>query len=113
MGNYTGVVLNAASTLTVTCTNTTSFNIGLNAGTYTGATVTTRRMTGPGGASLNYKLFRDSGLTLNWGSTVGSDTFSSTGNGLAQNFSVYGQIPAGQLVTPGTYNDTIVATITY
>jgi spore coat protein U-like protein len=113
MGNYAGVKLNANSTLTVTCTNTTSFNIGLSAGTSPGATVMTRKMTGPGSAMLNYSLFRDSGLTQNWGMTVGTDTLSSTGNGVAQNFSVYGQIPAGQFVTPGTYNDTIIATITY
>ena len=113
MGNYSGALLNATSALTVTCTNTTVFNIGLNAGTATGATVTTRKMTGPGSATLNYKLFRDSGLTQNWGMTVGTDTFSSTGSGLAQQITVYGQIPAGQFVTPGTYNDTIIATITY
>jgi spore coat protein U-like protein len=113
MGNYSGAVVNATSLLTVTCTNTTVFNIGLNAGTSPGATVTTRKMTGPGSATLNYNLFRNSGLTQNWGNTVGTDTFSSTGNGLAQSFSVYGQIPAGQFVAPGTYNDTIIATITY
>jgi spore coat protein U-like protein len=113
MGTYSGALLNATSLLTVTCTNTTVFNIGLNAGTSTGATVTTRKMTGPGSATLNYNLFRNSALTQNWGMTVGTDTFSSTGNGLAQNFTVYGQVPAGQFVAPGTYNDTIIATITY
>ena len=56
--------------MTVTCTNTTTFNIGLNAGTATGATVTTRKMTGPASATLNYKLFRDSARTQNWGNTV-------------------------------------------
>ena len=113
MGNYAGVTLNATSTVTVTCTNTTTFNIGLNAGTSAGATVTTRKMTGTGSATLNYSLFRDSGYSQNWGSTVGTDTLGSSGTGGAQNFVVYGQIPAGQFVAPGTYNDTIIATITY
>ena len=112
-GTYSGALINTSSALSVTCTDTTVFNIGLNAGTATGATVTTRKMTGPSSAKLNYSLFRDSGRTLNWGNTVGSDTLSSTGTGVAQPFSVYGQIPAGQYVVPGAYADTIIATVTY
>lgn len=112
-GNYAGAKVTANSTVTATCTNTTSFNISLNAGTSAGATVTSRQMTGPSASTLRYNLFRDSALTQNWGMTVGADTLASTGNGLPQNFSVYGVIQAGQSVIPGTYNDTIIATITY
>ena len=70
-------------------------------------------MTGPASALLGYKLFRDSGRTLNWGNTVGTDTVSGTGNGIAQLLTVYGQVPAGQFPRPGNYADTITATITY
>jgi spore coat protein U-like protein len=112
-GTYAGLLINASSVLTVTCTNTTAFNIGLNAGTSTGATVTTRKMTGPASATLSYKLFRDSARTQNWGNTVGTDTLLSQGNGTARQYSVYGQIPAGQYVAPGAYADTIIATVTY
>jgi spore coat protein U-like protein len=112
-GTYTGSLINAASALTVTCTNTTAFNIGLNAGTATGATVTTRKMTGPASATMNYALFRDSNRTLNWGNTIGTDTLISQGNGSALQYGVYGQIPAGQFPQPGNYADTITATITY
>jgi spore coat protein U-like protein len=112
-GAYSGLQINAASALTVTCTNTTVFNIGLNAGTATGATVTTRKMTGPASATLRYSLFRDSSRTQNWGNTVGTDTLPSTGTGTAQMFNVFGEIPAGQYVAPGAYADTIIATVTY
>jgi spore coat protein U-like protein len=112
-GTYTGLLINASSLLTVTCTNTTVFNIGLNAGTAPGATVTTRKMTGPASATLVYSLFRDSVRTQNWGNTVGTDTLLSTGIGTAQQFNVYGRIPAGQYVAPGAYADTIIATVTY
>ena len=112
-GTYTGVVANANSTITVTCTNTTPYNVGLNAGTATGATVTTRKMTGPSGAALNYALYQDSGFTKNWGLTIGTDTVAGTGNGSAQTLTVYGNIPAGQYVTPGAYLDTITATVSY
>jgi spore coat protein U-like protein len=112
-GSYTGAISQVNTTVTVTCTNTTPYNLGLNAGLATGATVTTRSMTGPASALLSYQLFRDAGHTLNWGVTIGTDTVPLTGNGAAQVETVYGQILAGQFVTPGSYADTITATVTY
>lgn len=112
-GNYTGAVIDSTSTISVTCTNTTTYNVGLSAGTATGATVTNRSMTGPGSALLHYKLFRDSAKTLNWGNTVGTDTLASTGSGNLQSLTVYGELVAGQYVAPGDYTDTITATVTY
>ena len=112
-GTYTGVQIAATSTLQVTCTNTTPYNVGLNPGTATGATVTTRKMTGPASATLNYSLTQDSGHTINWGQTVGTDTVAGTGNGAAQALTVYGLLAAGQYPAPGAYSDTITATVTY
>ena len=112
-GIYTGLVRDVASTLTITCTNTTTYNVGLDAGTATGATVTTRKMTGPTSAKLNYAMYRNSTRTLNWGNTVGSDTLSSTGNGSAQLSNVFGRLAGGQVVPVGAYSDTIIVTVTY
>ncbi len=56
------------------CSNALAYNIGLNAGTATGATVTNRKMTGPGRERLTYRLCRNSSRTQNWGNTVGVDT---------------------------------------
>ena len=112
-GTYNGVVNNSTSSLTISCTNSTTYNVGLNAGLATGATVTNRSMTGPLSALLNYKLFSNAGRTTNWGSTVGTDTLAGTGNGTPQPLTVYGQIPAAQIKRPGSYSDTITATITY
>ena len=115
-GTYTGVVLNSTATVTVTCTNTTPYTVGLNAGTGTSptATVTTRHMTGPSSAQLNYALTQDSGHATNWGNTGGTDTpASANGNGSAVNLTVYGQIAAGQYVTPGSYSDTVTATVNF
>jgi spore coat protein U-like protein len=111
-GNYTGTVLNATTTLQVGCTSGTAYNVGLNAGTATGATVTTRAMQN-GTALLNYALYSNSGRTTNWGNTVGTDTVAGTGTGVAQPLTVYGQIAAGLHPTPGTYTDTITAAVTY
>jgi spore coat protein U-like protein len=113
-GIYTGVLLNGISTITAQCTNTTPYRIGLSAGKAVGATAATRKMTGPNGALQSYGLFLDSAHSANWGITDADDSPSQTGNGRAQSITVYGQVPAGQaLNTPGSYNDTIVATLTY
>jgi spore coat protein U-like protein len=75
--------------------------------------VTNRSMTGPAKALLHYQLFSNSGYTTNWGNTVGTDTLAGTGNGTTQPLTVYGQIPAQQLATPGSYTDTIIVSVTY
>jgi spore coat protein U-like protein len=112
-GNYTGALVDSTSTISVTCTSTTTYNVGLNAGLATGATVTNRSMTGPGSALLHYSLFSNSGYTTNWGNTVGTNTVAGTGNGVVQSLTVYGQVPAGQHSTPGSYTDTITVSVTY
>lgn len=112
-GTYGGLAINSTTTLSVTCTKASTYNVGLSAGQSTGATVTNRKMTGPSSALLGYKLFSNSGYTTNWGNTVGTDTLAGTGSGTAQSLTVYGQIPAGQFVQPGSYTDTVIATITY
>jgi spore coat protein U-like protein len=111
-GTYTGVAATGNSTITVTCTNTSPYNVGLSAGLATGATVTTRKMQN-GVNLLAYGLFRDAAFTQNWGITIGTDTQAGTGNGAAQAITVFGQLPANQFVTPGAYSDTITATITF
>jgi spore coat protein U-like protein len=111
-GNYTGAVNSAQSTITVTCTNSTTYTVGLGPGLASGATVTTRQMQN-GSALLNYGLFSNGTWTTNWGNTSGTNWVSGTGNGSGQAITVYGQIPAGQYVTPGSYADTIAVTVTY
>ncbi|WP_404712934.1 spore coat U domain-containing protein [Sphingomonas sp. MMS24-J13] len=112
-GAYTGVQLVSTSSLSITCTNTTGYAVGLDAGTATGATVTSRKMTGPAAATLGYGLYRDGGHTSNWGQTAGTDTVAGTGSGTAQSLTVYGLVPAGQTPPAGSYSDTITVTVSY
>jgi spore coat protein U-like protein len=60
------------STIDVTCTNTTPYNIGLEG--LNGGSVTTHQMKSAGPALINYSLFSDADRTVNWGNTVGTDT---------------------------------------
>jgi spore coat protein U-like protein len=104
--------VDASSTLTVQCTNTTVYDIGLNAGTGSGASVATRKMTN-GSATVNYSLYTDSAHTTVWGNTIGSDVVHATGNGAAQSYPVYGRVPPQTTPAAGVYTDTITVTVTY
>lgn len=106
--------LDATSTITVRCNKNKAYDIGLNAGTFSGATVTTRKMSGPDAAGLAYALTQDSGYATNWGETVGTDTKNvASATGSNQDHTVYGRIAIEQFVVDGAYSDTITATITY
>lgn len=104
----------ATSLITVQCTNSTPFNLALNAGSGgSGATVTNRLMTGTGGATVGYSLYRTAARDTVWGTTVGTNTLAGTGTGAAQQFTVYGRVPPQTTPAPGAYTDTVTATITY
>lgn len=116
-GTYADVDLDGESTITVTCTNTTAWEVGLNSGSSTGSTVNNRRMIGPGPSNLNYNLFTDAARTITWGDRdilPRQSTVTGTGTGSAQALTVFGRVPAGQLTSnPGAYLDTITVTITF
>jgi spore coat protein U-like protein len=92
--------------------HTTPYNIGLDAGTGSGATVAVRKMSN-GGNTVNYSLYSDSGRSTVWGNTVGTDTVAATGNGTSQSYTVYGRVPAQTTPAAATYTDTITVTVTY
>jgi spore coat protein U-like protein len=104
--------VDATSSVLVQCTNTTPYNIGLDAGTGTGATVTTRKLTN-GSNTINYSLYSDSGRSTVWGNTVGTNTVSGTGNGASQSYTIYGRVPPQTTPAAATYTDTITVTVTY
>lgn len=111
-GSRPGTQNNNTSSVTVTCTNSTPYDVALDPGTGAGATVTARDLTGPEAALLNNSLFRDSAQALNRGNTVGTDAVVA-GNGVAQAPTVFGAMPAGQPRVPGSSTDTITVTVTF
>jgi spore coat protein U-like protein len=112
-GTYTGAPLSANSAVSVQCTQSTPYSVGLSAGLGQGATVANRMMIGPSAAQLRYLLSSDAQGTAAWGQTVGIDTVGGTGDGSIQAISVYGKIPSGQYIIDGPYADTITVTVTY
>lgn len=106
--------LQANTTVTLTCTPGTTYDIGMNAGGGSGATVTLRQLTSSGN-TIGYQLYRDNAYSQNWGNTVGTDTLHATSSGtlLTNTITIYGQMPAGEAAATGVYSDTVTMTVTY
>lgn len=109
--NYTGSAVSGSTTMTVKCTNGSTYTIGLGTG-LNSASVTTRKMKS-GSNLLGYSLTQTAG-GANWGNTPGTDTpAAQAGNGSNQNITIYGAIAAGSTPPIGLYSDTVTATINY
>jgi spore coat protein U-like protein len=110
-GLYAGAQKDATSTVTVTCTNTTRYDVGVNTGQHAGSTTTSWRMAGPAGALLSYQIYVDAARSVFWGASPGNDAVAGVGNGKAQLIYVYGRVAANQYVVPGAYADTVTFTL--
>ncbi|MGE0829873.1 MAG: spore coat U domain-containing protein [Hyphomonadaceae bacterium] len=104
--------LDGATTVSVTCTNGTPYDISLNQGVGAGATVAARRMT-HSGDTLIYSLYSNSNHSSVWGQTDNVDRVEATGSGAAQVHDVYGRVPINQTSPAGAYTDTITVTVNY
>ncbi len=125
-GNYDPAALtpkDSTSTVTVTGTVTgigilvtLSYTVGLSAGS--AGTIASRQMVGPNpGTPLGYNLYTTNARATVWGTSNFSDGYSALatvgGTVVPRNYTVYGRIPAGQYVAPGSYGSTITVTVTY
>lgn len=94
---------------------TLSYSIGLSAGT--GGSIANRQLTGPSSTPLGYNLYTSSAHTTVWGTGTVTDSYSALasvgGNSVSRSYTVYGRIPIGQYVAPGSYSNTITVTVTY
>jgi spore coat protein U-like protein len=115
-GNYDPVTashLDADTSLSVTCTNGTPYHVGLSLGDGAGASMAERRMTKSGDTeTLSYVLYQDDQRSVLWG-TTGADRLSGTGDGTPNTIDVYGRVPMQQSAPAGTYDDTIVVTVSW
>jgi spore coat protein U-like protein len=103
--------IDASTTLSVTCTNTTPYSVSLSNGNGVGATFATRKMTSSSGKTVNYNLYRNAARTSIWAD--GFFKSSGTGTGSPQSFTVYGRVPAQTAPPPGTYQDQVIVTVNY
>ncbi len=103
--------LDVTTTIDVTCSDGTGYEVGLDGGTTTGD-VTARAMTAAG-VNLSYELYRDAPRTLSWEDLGSTNTVTGTGDGTSQANTVYGRVPGSQFIATGTYNDTVTATVEF
>jgi spore coat protein U-like protein len=104
--------LDATSSITVTCTNAAPYTVSLDGG-LSGATNPAQRKLAQAAQTITYGLYLDAARAAPWGDSVGVNTASGTGSGLAQTLTVYGRVPPQNTPGPGTYADTVVMTISY
>lgn len=120
-GNYDPLSANASSPLTATntlqvaCVKGVTPTVGLDVGqNSTHASGTTRAMAGSTGMWLSYELYKDSAHTQVWGNSgSGLDTLGTASNTTPVAVTVYGQIPGAQMVSVGSYTDTITASVNF
>jgi len=102
---------NGSSAVTITCSTGLSPTLSLNGGL--AATGGLRAMSS-GGTSIPYRLYSDSARTTEI--AINTPIALTTGT-TAQNIPIYGRVLPGDQVsttpTAGTYNDTVVATLSW
>lgn len=104
--------IDAASAIRVTCTNATSYSVGVGYG-LSGTSVNNRRMRSTLGNFVNYQLYRNSGRTQVWGLLADGLTTLGGGTGGQQTYTVYGRVPPQATPRPDPYADTVTVTVTY
>jgi len=125
LGQYSpgsGAPLHVNTTISVQCTTGTAApTLTLNAGS-SGGTMANRLLAGPSGTKLQYNLYTSNAYTTVFGDgtggsstvpvTIGSNSFATP-----VQVTVFGQLldsAANQsAATPGTYTDTVTATLSY
>lgn len=117
---FSAMPLDSAGSVTVTCEGLlgllVSYEVQLSTGS--SGSYAPRRLNGPG-YQLDYNLYIDAARSSVWGDGSGGTTTVSDNYTLSvlfsvvRNYTVYGRMPAGQNVAPGSYTDTITVTINY
>jgi spore coat protein U-like protein len=106
-----GTNVDATGQVSITCTTSTNYTVGLNGGNANGPP-TARKMSKLS-ETVTYALYQDAAHNLPWGNTINTNTIAGTGTGLTQNLTVYGRVAPQSTPSSGTYTDTVVVTVTY
>lgn len=118
-GNYNPAEADAirnTTSINATCTSGTSAIIKMDDGSTEGegSSLGTpiRRMIGSEGEYLEYAIYSDNGYSAVWGGTAETGV-AITGTGSVINLTAYGNVPALQSVSAGSYSDSIQIEINF
>lgn len=125
--SVTYLVTNASPTdqnvdLLVTCRRSggaASVTIEVSIGpSLTSNSIASRKMSSSSSSDLaDYNLYRDLNHQTVWGNTSGVNTSTQTlavpnNSSATATFTIFGRLPAGQNLTPGTYTDSVTVSVT-
>ena len=108
-----GTPNDSQSTVVVTCTPGTVYDVGLDNGIHAVANV---RYMAPviGTGTIPYTLSTNAGRTTAWGNTVGTNTVSGTAGLVPTTLNVYGRVPSSAPpVAANAYADLVTVTVTF
>ncbi len=108
----------ATSSISVTCTNPTAYNVSLSAGRANGAittsaTKTTHKTDGSAAELQGHELLPDLVHAVNRDPMAGRDTVAETDGDYFQPAAVYGETAGRQFHTSAPSSDVMVVTVTY
>ena len=103
----------AASAVSVACSNSAPYSVSLDSGVAHDAAVALRPMTGSGFALLGDALSPNIRGIANWGQALSTGTAAGFGSGFAQELAILGRLSAAQGATPGANPDTLIVVVTY
>lgn len=103
----------STGSVTVTCSNNTTYTVGL-APNSTGSATGAGNMKGTGSNNdlVPYQLYSNAALTTKWGNTPGSNTLAKTGTGGKLALPIYGKVSSTDY-TPDTYKDVVTVNVVY
>ena len=110
----TSVNTDASSTLTVNCTSTVPYTIGINDGGNAGLGTHNRQMFGGVGNNLPYQVYKDAARTLVFDSlATDPNVDNGVGTGANQSFTVFGRVPVQPTPAAVAYSDSLTVTVFY
>ena len=102
----------AAGSVDVNCTTDLPYEVALDAGDGTGATISNRLMTGPDDETIVYSLYKDALHTEVWGDEEAA-LLEDTGAGVAQTHTIYGRVGPQTTPVAGAYSDIVAVVVSY
>ncbi len=110
----------STGTVNVTCSALVIFSASysIQLGTGGSGNYSSRYMSGLSGMNLNYNLYTTSARITIWGDGTGStstisDSYTALLLSQTRGYTVYGRIPAAQVVSANSYTDSVVVTVVY
>lgn len=111
-GSYTsGQTSDKLANTTISYTDCGPGDISIEMDGGRGSSIPARKMSS-GSSKLSYQLYRSSARTDLWGVGTNAQKLDLSAT-RSSTVTVYGKLPQGQSVAPGSYTDTVAITITF